>query len=100
MSKFEQLNIDRSLTTIATMIGFELTVQPCIVNDFDVIAAPDAQILYTLGEEGFMTGRWEFEMKPDCGYEMVVTFENLPAEPFIKHDDRNSMFTISKTNDP
>ena len=81
------------------MIEFELTVQPCLVTDFDVIAAPDAQILYTLGEEGFMTGHWEFGMKPDCGYEMVVTFENLP-EPFIKHSYSDTMFTISKTNDP
>ena len=85
MSEYEQLNIDRSLTPVAAAIYFELTVQPCIVTDFDIIAAPDAQISYTLGEEGFTLGRWEFEMRPDCGYGMVVNFENLP-EPFITHN--------------
>ena len=100
MSEYEQLNIDRSLTPVAAAIYFELTVQPCIVTDFDIIAAPDAQISYTLGEEGFTFGHYEFEMRPDCGYGMQVTFENLPAEPFITHNADDGSFTVSKTNDP
>ena len=62
------MNIDRTFTTVSATIDLQLTVNPCVVTGFAIISTPDAQISYTLGEESFTFGTYEFELSPDCGY--------------------------------
>ena len=94
IGQFEQLNIDRSLTPRSATIDFEVTVNPCTVTDFTAVAAPDSKISYTLGEEGFTFGPYEFEMTPDCGYPATVSIVDLPSGVYISHDESEKTFTI------
>ena len=94
IGQFEQLNIDRTLSPVSATIEFKITVNPCTVTDFDIISAPDAQISYTLGEEGFTLDPYEFAMTPDCGYASTVRFKNMPSDVYMAFNESEKTFTI------
>lgn len=61
VSSFQQMDIERNLVTVSAEIDFRLVIKPCLVESFEVVERPEAQILYTLGEETFSFGPYSFE---------------------------------------
>ena len=82
------------MSTLYATIEFQLTVKPCIVTDFAVISTPDAQISYTLGEETFTFGSYQFAMTPECGYSTDLNFIEMPSDLYIAHNESDRTFTV------
>ena len=100
ISQFEQLNIDKTTSTVSQNIPFTLTVTPCQVLNLIGNWEPDpAEISYTLNNPGFSFGPYEFVPEQDCGYPISIQqIENLP-DAYVSHDPSTRMFTVVKTNE-
>ena len=83
IGQFEQLNIDKTTTTVEQIIEFQLTVDSCTVESFYIVRKPEAEIAYTLGESSFTFGPYEFAQTPDCGYATDLSFIEMPSDLYM-----------------
>ena len=58
--QFDQLNIDRTTTTVEQTIIFTIIASPCQIITYNAVEAPDPEIHYTLDTPGFNIGPYEF----------------------------------------
>lgn len=70
-----------------------------MVTTFKAVSDPIQTVSYTLGEPSITIGPYEFAQSPDCGYLQTLTFDNLPAEPFVVHNEAAKTFTLVQTSD-
>ena len=66
-----------------------------------MVQEPDPEFFYTLDDDSFVIGPYEFAQDPTtCDYPTTVTVLNLPDDPFVVHDLTERTFTVDKTVDP
>ena len=90
---------DFTQTTCTTMFDeyqFSIIVENCLVNSYQQTTTV-TEIIYNIGDPTLTDGSYAFEETPVCGYPETVTLTNLPT--FVTHNEANSDFTISQTND-
>ncbi len=73
-------------------------MSPCLVNSFVATSPPFGIITYELGSTELAFGPYKFEQSPNCGYNQLITFQDLPQE-FVTHNPVSRSFKIEQTLD-
>lgn len=59
-SVFLQPELDGSSKPVEAQFSFKIRVSPCFVDTFEAVSNPIGTVTYTLGEQGFSFGYYEF----------------------------------------